>query len=117
MVLAFSSLTLVSCGDDDDEPKGDDPTEETDALSNTTWRGTVDDVTVTLSFKTNGKVSENALGDISDGTYSISGNKLTLDFDDSFLVNSYGSRYKFTQTSSKLVLENDMNDKLTFRSW
>lgn len=114
MVLAVGSLSLASCSDDDEPDKTEIPSGATDVLSNTSWQGKVDGIQVTLIFKTDGKASEKALGSTSNGTYTVSGNNLTWNVDESILRDSYGPRYKFTKSSNRLVLKNDLNEELTF---
>lgn len=118
--LTVSCAALTSCGDDKDEPKeevpggGNSDNEVTDELSNTSWRGDVDGVSVTLIFRTGGRCGETALGETVNGTYQISGNTLKWDVYPSILRNSYGPRYTFKKTSSRLTLTDDYGTALTF---
>lgn len=88
--MMLSPVAFVSCGDD--EPDNPEQTEKpdtpTDVLSNTSWKGNVDGTNVTLHFKANGKASETAGGETSNGTYSVSGSTLRWQVDYSVLRNA-----------------------------
>ena len=99
---------------DDDDDDNDDDDDEGDALSNTSWK--LSKMTgwgaetsfykdYELHFGSNGKVEEiypHASFNDSEGTYSISGNTLTLK--DLTICNEWKTEYNFTVSGSRLTL-------------
>ena len=80
MLMALVSVGFAACGDDDDEPKGSDIVG--------TWQISDEEGVILLQFTKDGKfnevdiVSEEGVADlfIYHGTYSVSGNKLTVTY-------------------------------------
>ena len=80
MLMALVSVGFASCGNDDDEPKGSDIVG--------TWQLKDSDGVILLQFTKDGKynevdiVSDEGVDDlyIYHGTYTLSGNKLTITY-------------------------------------